>query len=43
METALTKGREVLFKQLVDALYAYEVITGREDHPVNERLCEIAY
>lgn len=37
------EGREVLFRQLVEALYAYEIITGRKDHPVNEKLLEIAY
>jgi hypothetical protein len=37
------KGREDLFKGLVDALFAYEVITGREDRPVNNKLCEIAH
>ena len=37
------EGREELFKSLVDALFAYEVITGRKDHPVNDKLAEIAY
>jgi hypothetical protein len=37
------KRREDLFKGLVDALFAHEVITGKEDHPVNEKPCEIVY
>lgn len=35
------EGREGLYKQLTDALYAYEVLTGNDDHPVNEKLLEI--
>lgn len=34
--------REILYKQLVDALWNYEEVTGREDHPVNGLLEEIA-
>lgn len=34
--------RETLYKQLVDALWNYEQVTGREDHPVNDMLLDIA-
>ncbi|QFS82291.1 hypothetical protein [Roseivivax sp. THAF197b] len=37
------EGREGLFKQLADALWAYEEITGREDHPVGEKLDDIDF
>ncbi len=34
--------RETLYKRLVEALCAYDEVTGGKVHPVNERLFEIA-
>lgn len=41
-KVSINTNRGDLYKLLVDALCAYEEVTGGKVHPVNERLLEIA-